>query len=81
MHPNGGTERNVPTDGREFALPRSDLGLVVAVCLALALFWSLRISRTEAFGWDESMHAELPAARMAVALGQGEVAVAFEALH
>jgi hypothetical protein len=43
----------------------------LAVALVLALAWTIPLSREIAWGWDESMHAELPAARMLVAAELG----------
>ena len=57
-----------------------DAWLALLVCAALALFWSWTLSDARAWGWDESMHAELPAARMLVALKQGEPGQAHRAL-
>ena len=33
------------------------------------------------WGWDESMHAELPAARIALYLRMGDLGGAFDAIH
>lgn len=65
----------------EPALPRVDVWIALAIGVALALFWTIPLSDAQAWGWDESMHAELPAARMAVALQLGDVRAFFEGLH
>jgi hypothetical protein len=46
----------------------------------LALCWTIPLSRERAWGWDESMHAELPAARMVLALKDGDLGGVFDAL-
>ena len=46
---------------------------VPLVLLLGALPWVVGVSRDHALGWDESMHAGLPAARMALALREGDV--------
>jgi hypothetical protein len=52
---------------------------------ALLLLWgtvfTLFVDRTRTWGWDEAMHAELPAARVALALRAGEPLTALRALH
>lgn len=58
-----------------------DLVFALFLFIASAWFWSSRLSDAEAWGWDESMHAQLPAARMAVALGEGEFGTVADALH
>jgi len=59
---------------------RFDALLAFGICVGLALVWTLPLSNARAWGWDESMHAELPAARMLVALRQGDLALAHTAL-
>src|SRR5947207_2518579 len=59
---------------------RRDLLAAGACALILAVFWIATLPRTPAFGWDESMHAELPAARMVVALRHFEIGRALDAL-
>ncbi len=54
---------------RRTALPRL-AALLAGALLALIAF--LTLPDTRAHGWDEAMHLELPAARMLVALQQGE---------
>lgn len=75
------SEKPTSAEGSTPALPRVDVWIALAICAALALFWSLPLSDAQAWGWDESMHAELPAARMAVALQLGDVRAFFEGLH
>ena len=41
-------------------------------CLVLFFFWALTLDRSHTWGWDESMHAELPALRLLLALAEGE---------
>src|SRR5262245_31220572 len=50
------------------------------VCVALAIVWIATLPATPAYGWDESMHVALPAARMRIALRAGEIGTAFDAL-
>jgi hypothetical protein len=59
---------------------RFDALLAFGLCVALALFWTLTLSDARAWGWDESMHAELPAARILLSLKQGDFAGAHTAL-
>ncbi len=51
-----------------------------AVGALLALVWALPVSREHTWGWDESMHAELPAVRMLLAARAAEPGEAFGAL-
>jgi hypothetical protein len=51
-----------------------------AVALALALYWTHGIPRTQALGWDEATNAALPSARMLLSLKSGDVRGAFDAL-
>lgn len=62
-------------------LPRLDVLLALVVCAVLGWMWSAGISDAKAWGWDESMHAELPAARMVVAWQTGSDGGAWAALH
>jgi hypothetical protein len=43
------------------------------LCVAFAAIGAVLVSDARSYGWDESMHAALPAARMALALGSGAV--------
>lgn len=65
---------------RDTRLPRRDVWIALGACFVLALVWTIPLSRERAWGWDESMHAELPAARMVLALRAGDVGGAFDAL-
>jgi hypothetical protein len=59
---------------------RFDALLAFAICAALAFFWTRTLSDARAWGWDESMHAELPAVRILVSLQQGDFVGAHTAL-
>jgi hypothetical protein len=59
---------------------RHETWIALGVAGALALTWSLALSRAQSWGWDESMHAELPAARMLVAAQAGELRASIDAL-
>lgn len=50
------------------------------MALALALVGAASVSMAKSMGYDESMHAELPAARMLIATQMGEWKVASDAL-
>jgi uncharacterized membrane protein len=54
--------------------------VAAGVCALLALAWTLPLSPERTWGYDEVMHAELPALRMLVALRLGEPREAFDAL-
>jgi hypothetical protein len=56
------------------------LRAVVAVCL-LGLFWTVPMRDVSAWGWDESMHAELPAVRVLLGAKLGEWASVSDAVH
>lgn len=49
-------------------LPKRDAWIALAVCVVLALAWTIPLSRERAMGWDESMHVAWPAARIAADL-------------
>lgn len=49
--------------------------------LVFAVVGAVDIDRTRTWGWDESMHAQLPAARIALALEDGRVIDALRVLH
>lgn len=51
--------------------PRAFAGLLAA--LALALLWTPGVSEAHAWGWDESVHAELPAVHMLTSATMGDV--------
>jgi len=59
---------------------RFDALLAFSICVALAYFWTRTLSDARAWGWDESMHAELPAARILLSLKAGDIAGAHTAL-
>jgi hypothetical protein len=59
---------------------RRETWIALGIAGALALTWSLALSRAQSWGWDESMHAELPAARMLVAAQAGELRASIDAL-
>ncbi len=52
----------------------------VVCCCVLALAWAIPVSMERSWGYDESMHAELPALRMALAANGGDFAAAYGAL-
>jgi hypothetical protein len=54
--------------------------IALGICALLAFFWTRTLSDARAWGWDESMHAELPAARILLALQHGDFAGAHAAL-
>lgn len=62
-------------------LPRRDVWIALAACFVLALVWTIPLSRERAWGWDESMHAELPAARVVLALKDGDFGGVFDAIN
>ncbi len=57
----------------------SSLALIVS--LLLASWWIATLEIERSWAWDESMHAELPAARMLLHLQAGEIESAFDVLH
>ena len=65
------------------ALLRGRAAVASAAVLAAALgfFWGATLEPTHAWGWDETMHAELPAVRMLLLAGRGEWGAALEVLH
>ncbi len=56
-------------------------GFLVLLPLGATLLLALLVPVPHAWGWDESMHAELPAVRMLFALQAGNARGFFEALH
>jgi hypothetical protein len=66
-----------PADSRARHIETS---IALAITLGLALFWTIPLSTARSWGWDESMHAELPAARMLVAVELGRIGEAARAL-
>lgn len=59
---------------------RFDAWAAFAICALLGFFWTRTLSDAHAWGWDESMHAELPAARILLSLKAGDLAGAHTAL-
>jgi hypothetical protein len=59
---------------------RFDALLAFGICVVLAFAWTLTLSDARAWGWDESMHAELPAARILLSVQSGDFAGAHTAL-
>ncbi len=51
------------------------------VCLVLVLFWGLTLETPSTWGWDESMHAELPAVRMLLGAREQGFGAFATALH
>lgn len=64
------------------ARPFSTRGLLVAALAALGLAsaWIATLPSSPTYGWDESMHVALPAARLRLALAAGEFGLAWDAL-
>jgi hypothetical protein len=73
-----GAEHEMRGDGARRRRIETIAALSIAIVLALA--WTIPLSSAQSWGWDESMHAELPAARMVVALQLGRVGEAMRAL-
>jgi hypothetical protein len=59
---------------------RFDALIAFGICVVLALLWTLPLSDAQAWGWDESMHAELPAVRILLSIKHGDFAAAHTAL-
>ena len=59
---------------------RGPLGAAL-LCAALFVSWAVTLPTTFAMGWDEAMHAGLPAARMLAAVAEGELSSAARTLH
>jgi hypothetical protein len=53
----------------------------LALCCVLALYWGWGYRDASSWGWDESMHAELPAARLVLATQAVRPAAAMAAVH
>ncbi len=69
-----------PRGGGDVPGGRRGIRVALALCAALGAVWIATLPRELALGWDESMHAALPAARIRVALAMGEIGAAFDAL-
>ena len=67
-------------DQAEHGDRRSKL-IALLVCALLGLVWGLGVQDEQSWGWDESMHAELPAARMLLSAQEGEWELTAHALH
>ncbi len=52
-----------------------------ALCALLGLLWGATLAPAQAWGWDETMHAQLPAVRLLLHAGRGEGRAFFEVLH
>jgi len=59
---------------------RFDALIAFGICVVLAILWTRPLSDAQAWGWDESMHAELPAARILLSIQHGDFAGAHTAL-
>jgi len=70
-------EASDPARRRKDLLAIAAAGVAAA---ALAVYWTRGLPRTPSLGWDESMHAALPAERMLLALKRGELRLACDAL-
>src|SRR5262249_9841199 len=68
------------SEGAEPAPGLVPVAAAAAVALLLALYWTHGVPKSPSLGWDESMHADLPALRILLALKRGEVRAAFDAL-
>jgi len=76
------TPETTPETPAPPSLPnRKHCWLALAACIALALFWSWGYRDARSWGWDESMHAELPAARLALSTAAIRPAAAMAAVH
>lgn len=60
---------------------RAQLSAAGVVCTLLALLWAPTVAMDVAWGWDETMHAELAALRMWIAGADGDVLGLFGAVH
>ncbi|MCY2958704.1 MAG: hypothetical protein NTY35_00930 [Planctomycetota bacterium] len=61
-------------------MSRRDTLLSALACLVFGVWLAATVPSSPALGWDESMHAELPAARVALALRAGELGTAAHSL-
>lgn len=53
----------------------------LAICIALGLYWGWGFTDELSWGWDEAMHAELPAARLVLSTEAIRPAAAMAAVH
>jgi hypothetical protein len=51
------------------------------VSLGLAVFWISTLTLQKSWGWDESMHAQLPAVRMLLSLQEGDLGGFSQVVH
>ncbi len=51
------------------------------VCAALAVYWTVTFQWDRTWGWDEATHAQLPAVRMLLSLGAGDLSGFSQVLH
>jgi hypothetical protein len=56
-------------------------GLAALACALVTAFWIATLDVRRAWGWDEAMHAELPAARLLLAARAGDGEAFWTALH
>ncbi|MEM9803109.1 MAG: hypothetical protein AAGA20_22510 [Planctomycetota bacterium] len=72
----------MPSNGpdwiRRSVLVASTAALLFLVGALVRTTWMARSATGIAWGWDESMHAELPAVRMLLHVGRGELGAAFD---
>lgn len=59
---------------------RLELAAAALVCAGLAAAWIATLPSGPSYGWDESMHAALPAARMQIAAAEGRIGESLDAL-
>lgn len=60
---------------------RAAIPLAGTACVLLGSTWGATLVPGQAWGWDETMHAQLPAVRMLLHAGRGEWGAALEVLH
>ncbi len=69
---------NEASEGSRFLGGLPSTWIAAILCIALGWVGASRVSMERSMGWDESMHAALPAARMAAALELGRAREAFD---
>ncbi len=60
---------------------RLTTALALAICALFAIIGAASVNMDLSMGWDEAMHAGWPAARMATAIGSGDVSGLLTAIH
>lgn len=67
----------------QFTPPRPTIFVLAALLLALVVGWvySSKVDESRSFGWDESMHAALPAKRIALEIKAGNMHKVADVLH